>query len=380
MIATDLLALDVDTLRFAVIASMVAGSVVYARTGLVTGGTLTAGYLAILTLRGDWNSIALIMAIAATSYAVVRIVLTRFLALPKPWLFAAFVVSSTIIAAALRLLSYETGALGLPNGVELFIAVSAYVTPGLIAYDFAHQGPRPTLMGVGLAFGGTMVLVVPVLALANWWRPQSTTIFEPIEGKIPDGWFWIVALSSVLLSAALRVSTEIRSAGFLGAGFLVEFVTVEAFVTVLVAATVASLVTLLVERFVVLTPRQRFELSVVFGAMSAWTGLYWGSRLGWAPAVEANAYAVEPLVVVGLLASDLSRSRSSFPKVVLGLTATSAYVWVVLRLATSGHPLARVAAAAAVVVVPCVAIAPAVGPLRRSWANAVRLGVEAVRR
>ena len=380
MNTTDLLALDVDTLRFVVIASMVVGAVVYARTGLVTGGTLTAGYLTILALRGDWDSIAVILVVAAGSYTLVRVLLTRYLALPKRWLFAAFVATSTIIAAALRLLSFEMGAIGLPNGTEIFLAVSSYVTPGLIAFDFAHQRPRPTLIGLGLAVGGTMALVVPVLALANWWRPQSSTIFEAIEGRIPDGWFWVVALSSVLLSAALRVSTEIRSAGFLGAGFLVEFVTVEAFVTVIVAAIAASVLTLSVERLFVLTPRQRFEMSAVFGAMAAWTGLYWGSRFGWAPAVEANAYAIEPLVVVGLLASDLSRSRWSFPKVVLGLVGTSAYVWAVLQLVTSGRLPAQIAAGAAVVVAPCVAIAPAIGPLRRSWDNAVRLGIAAVRR
>lgn len=71
--------------------------------------------------------------------------------------------------------------------------------------------------------------------------------------------------------------------------------------------------------------------------MSAWTGLYWGARLGWVPAEEANNSAVEPFVVVGLLASDLARARSSTTKVFVGLLVTVGFVRIVTWMASSGE-------------------------------------------
>ncbi|MFZ9504856.1 MAG: proline racemase family protein, partial [Cyclobacteriaceae bacterium] len=100
--------------------------------------------------------------------------------------------------------------------------------------------------------------------------------------------------------------------------FKADQMTPEAFITVAVAATAASLIVRGIRQLVVLTPRQRFEVAMLTGAMFAWTGLYWGAQLGWVPAEEANNYALEPLVVVGLLASDMGRSRSSTLKVFVG--------------------------------------------------------------
>lgn len=377
MIGADLLALDVDTLRFLVVAGVLVGGLVYARFGLVAGGTLTGGYLAILAIRGDWNAIAVVIGVAAIVHYLVRVMLTRYVALPKAWVFSAFVLASSLVTAILRVTADHVGALELPGELEIYFSVAAYVTPGLIAYDFAHQGFRPTLIGFGLVFIGTLVMVVPVLAVANWWRPESTTIFEPVVGQIPDGWFWLAALASTSMSIALRLSAGIRSAGFLGAVFLVEFVTIEAFVTVIVSALVAKLITDLIRRFVIVTPRQRFEISLVIGAMVAWTGLYWGTRLGWAPAAEANIYAIEPLVVVGLLTSDLGRSQVRAWKVIVGLVGTSAYVWLVVESATSDHPALWAAAAALSISAPVLAAWPAIRKLRESWTNAVRIGFEA---
>lgn len=377
MIGADLLALDVDTLRFLVVAGVLVGALVYARLGLVAGGTLTGGYLAILAIRGDWNAIAVVIGVAAVVHHLVRSILTRHFALPKSWVFSAFVLASSLLTAVLRVTADHVGALELPGDLEIYFAVAAYVTPGLIAYDFAHQGFRPTLIGFGLVFIGTLALVVPVLALANWWRPESTTIFEPVVGQIPDGWFWLAALASTSMSIALRLSAGIRSAGFLGAVFLVEFVTIEAFVTVIVAALVAKSITDVIRRFVIVTPRQRFEISLVIGAMAAWTGLYWGTRLGWAPAAEANVYAIEPLVVVGLLTSDLGRTRVRAWKVIVGLVGTSAYVWTVVEFATSEHPALWVAAVVLSVGAPVVVAVPAIRTVRRSWSNAVRIGFDA---
>ena len=376
MLISNVLTVDIDMIRFVIIASVVVGAVVYARLGLSAGGTLTGGYLTILGLQQRWGVILSVTAAAAIAYVVVRRVLTRSLPLPKSWIFLAFVTTSAITTTVIHLAFHRIGSLELPGGLEIFLTVGSYITPGLIAYDLAHQGFRPTSVGLGLGILGTVAIVAPVLVLANWWRPQTSTVYLPFEGNVPDGWFWLAALSSTFMACALRASFAVRSAGFIGAVFLVEFLTPEAFITVAVAAMTANLIVRGVQRLVILTPRQRFEVAMMVGAMSAWTGLYWGARLGWAPAEEANNYAVEPLVVVGLLASDLGRSRSSTTKVFVGLLVTVGFVWIVTWLASSGEPWQWTVSGLILVGVPALVFVPGVRSLRREWRNAVQLGVE----
>lgn len=372
----SILTVDIDMIRFIIIASVVVGAVTYARLGLSAGGTLTGGYLTILGLQQRWGVILSLTVATAIAYVVVRRVLTRSLPLPKAWIFLAFVATSAITTTVIHLALHRIGSLDLPGGLEIYLTVGSYITPGLIAYDLAHQGFRPTGIGLGLGVAGTLAIVIPVLALANWWRPQTSTVYVPFAGNIPDGWFWLAALSSAFMACALRASFAVRSAGFIGAVFLVEFLTPEAFITVAVAAAVANLIAKGVRRLVVLTPRQRFEVAMLVGAMSAWTGLYWGARLGWVPAEEANNYAVEPLVVVGLLASDMGRSRSSTLKVFIGLAVTVGFVWAVTRLASSGDPRQWILSGLILLGIPALLFVPGVRSLRREWRNAIRLGFE----
>ena len=372
----SILTVDIDMIRFVIIASVVVGAMIYARLGLTAGGTLTGGYLTILCLQQRWGLIVSLAVATAIAYVVVRWMLTRFLPLPKPWIFLAFVVTSAISTTIIHLAFHRIGSLELPGGLEIYLTVGSYITPGLIAYDLAHQGFRPTGIGLGLGIMGTLAIVVPIVALANWWRPQTLTVYLPPDGNIPDGWFWLAALSSAFMACALRASFAVRSAGFIGAVFLVEFLTPEAFITVAVAATAASLVVRGVRRLVVLTPRQRFEVAMLTGAMFAWTGLYWGAQLGWVPAEEANNYALEPLVVVGLLASDMGRSRSSTLKVFVGLAVTVGFVWVVVRLASSGDPRQWILSGLILLGIPALLFVPGVRSLRREWRNAIRLGFE----
>ena len=48
----QLLNLDIDTVRFVLLASVVAAVIVYMRLRISEGGTLTAGYLVILAMSG----------------------------------------------------------------------------------------------------------------------------------------------------------------------------------------------------------------------------------------------------------------------------------------------------------------------------------------
>lgn len=172
----SILTVDIDLIRFIIIASVVVGAVTYARLGLSAGGTLTGGYLTILGLQQRWGVILSLTVATAIAYVVVRRVLTRSLPLPKAWIFLAFVATSAITTTVIHLALHRIGSLDLPGGLEIYLTVGSYITPGLIAYDLAHQGFRPTGIGLGLGVAGTLAIVIPVLALANWWRPQTSTV------------------------------------------------------------------------------------------------------------------------------------------------------------------------------------------------------------
>lgn len=371
----DLLALDIDTMRFVLVAAVVAGALLYARLGVTAAGTLTAAYVVLLVLAREWSTLIGIIAVTAASYLLVRVLATRWFPLTKAWLFIGFVSVSSVITAVLVLAFRFTGPVSLPGSVEILVVVGSFVTPGLVAYDLASQGPRDTAWAFALVVGGTLALTVPVLAVANLVAPDSSTVAVEAAGRIPDGLFWLAAVASVAIAGALRLSFGLHVAGFLGAVFLAEFLSPEAFVTVILSATIAHVACSVLRRHLVLTPRQRFHVEFLLGALVAWFGLYWGSRLGWRPALEANQYALEPLLVVGLLATDMGRSRSGPTRSVLGLVLATAFVSLVLVLATIGTPASATASGALLVVGTGALVAPAVVRLRESWHNAERLGL-----
>lgn len=371
----DLLTLDIDTMRFVLVASVVAGALLYARLGVTAAGTLTAAYVVLLVLAREWSTLIGIMAVTATSYLLVRVLATRWFPLTKAWLFIGFVAVSSVLTAVLVVAFRFTGLVALPGSVEILVVVGSFVTPGLVAYDLASQGPRDTAWAFALVVGGTLVLTVPVLALANVLTPESSTVTVEAAGRIPDGLFWLAAVASVAVAGALRLSFGLHVAGFLGAVFLAEFLTLEAFVTVILSATAAHLACRVLRNHLVLTPRQRFHVEFLFGALVAWFGLYWGARLGWRPAQEANRYALEPLLVVGLLATDMGRTRSGPVRSVVGLVLATAFVSVVLVLATDGTPASATSSAALLIIGTGILVTPAVVRLRASWRNAVELGL-----
>ncbi len=370
----DLFALDIDTMRFVLVASVVAGAALYARLGLTAAGTLTAAYVVLLVLAREWSTLAGVAVVSAVSFVLVRVVATRWFPFTKAWLFIGFVAVSSVVTALLVVTFRLTGPVSLPGSVDVLVVVGSFVTPGLVAYDLATQGPRATAWGFAAVVSGTLVLTVPVLVLANLATPESSTVTVQATGRIPDGWFWLAAIASVAFSGAVRLSFGLHVAGFLGAVFLAEFLTPEAFVTVIASATVAHLATEVLRGRLVLTPRQRFHVEFLLGALVAWFGLYWGARVGWRPAQEANRYALEPLLAVGLLATDMGRVRGGAVRTVVGLIAATGFVASVLWFAGRGDTASATTAAAILVVGSGLLATPAVRTLRASWRNTEALG------
>ena len=376
MALDQLLELDIDTVRFVLVASVVAALLIYLKLGISEGGTLTVGYLVILALSGRVGVILTTLASAALAYVVVRGLITRRFALTKPWVFVAFVVVGALVTTALQLTLRETGPLELPWGLSLILYAGSFIIPGLIGYDVARQGLRNTAIGMLVAVAITFLLVVPVLALANWLQPESTTPYLFTTGNVPEGLFWLGALATVFLSGALRLSFDLRTGGFIAPLFIVEVLSIEALITIFAAAIAANVIARWLRERVVWSPRLRFQLTVVLGAMAAWTGLYWGARLGWQPALEANSYALEPLLAVALVAADMGRSGSSVPRTAIGALSTVAFIVSVFWLVEIGGPVGIALCATFLVALPLMLLIPAAATLRRDWARALRAGRE----
>jgi hypothetical protein len=255
----------------------------------------------------------------------------------------------------------------------------SFIIPGLIAYDLARQGFRNTALGLGMVIVGTIAVVVPVLALANWLQPESTTPYISTTGRVPEGLFWLGTIATVLFSGALRLSFAVRTGGFIAPLFIVEVLSVEALVTIFAAALVAHLIASWLGRRVIFSPRLRFQFTVMLGAMAAWTGLYWGARLGWEPALEANSYALEPLLAVALVASDMGRKDSGVIRTLLGAAAGTYFVALVLILGELGDPIATITCAVMLIAVPALLLIPGATRLRGEWRTSVTAGRNLVR-
>ena len=149
--------------------------------------------------------------------------------------------------------------------------------------------------------------------------------------------FAVIAV--IVIGAVLRFSLNLRSGGFIGALFIVEFFSPEAFLAVGAAALATQVIMSLIEWRVVLSWRQRAMVALMLGALVAWGGLYWASAFGWLPAMEANLYTLSPLLATGLMAADMGRKGSDVLRTFLG-TGLAALILAVLLWFTTTLGLA----------------------------------------
>jgi hypothetical protein len=155
------------------------------------------------------------------------------------------------------------------------------------------------------------------------------------QGRIPGSLWWLATLVAVLITFMVKLGWGWRSGGFLAGLFVVEALTWETTALAVFFAAVTYLFVKALASVMVLTPRQRFQASLVFGSLFAWFGLYWFTQLNFVPAIVANGYPIAPLLIVGLLASDFGRKSQSIPFVLAGLGLVVAAVTVAVYVAKS---------------------------------------------
>jgi hypothetical protein len=369
-----LLNLDIDSLRFLLVISVLVGSVVYAIWHLSAGGVFTGGYVLILALVGEWLVLAAVIVICFLSLLLVKQFAIRFFALSKLWLFYSFVLIGAVLMACLTVASAQATSMANPGELTIVLVIGAYITPGLLAFNIAHQGLRKTFIGVGAVVVGSVVIAVPVISLADFIYPLTTTPLVTGFGEIPAGLYWLVVLASILFSGALRLSFGLRSGGFVGAVFIVQMLSVAAVIAIVSSAIIAHVIAKFLARRIVFSPRQEFQLALLIGMMVAWTSLYWASLMGWIPALAANAYALQPLLAVGLLAADMGRTDSSMVKSLIGISVVVGFLAIVLFAATGSGFIAGASTALLVIGVPLILIMPAVRTTVRNWRLSEEVG------
>lgn len=374
-LTNTLAATDIDTLRAVLVTSIAVSFVMYARVRLVTGGTLTPTWFVFLMLEQRWGAI-----VATILVSVIAVLIMRLLILPRWAASKAWQASLTVLlGVTLNGIAANLVPMFRPGtdaaALDFLVAVGLYITPGLIAYDVIRQGPGKTVIAIVAVTGLSLLLTIPVIALLSRLVQGGSAVVIVGEGRIPAGSWWLATVVAVFVTVMFRLGPAWRAGGFLAGLFAYEALTP----ITLVLAIAFALVTYGVVRFLatkmLLTGRQRFQLSLMLGALLSWFGLYWFTQFGFESAIIANGYALEPLLIVGLLASDFGRKETRVVPTILGMLVVTGAVALAMWCATTinGGALIMVIAMAAVFGVWLIG---ATKTFYASIAPALRLGYE----
>ena len=83
-----------------------------------------------------------------------------------------------------------------------------------------------------------------------------------------------------------------------------------------------------------LSPKQAFYSLLAVGSLAAWFGLFWASYLGVPGAAEVEGFALEPLLVVGLMIGETARFGAV--KTIAGATLVCLAGWGITSLVGLG--------------------------------------------
>ena len=335
MTLIQLLAVDIDTERFIAITGITMAFALYIRTRLVTGGTITPAYFLILALNERFTAIVITVLVAIAALVLVRTFLLSRFPLSKAWVSGSLIITGALLNTVVDLFArrYTEPFFGIE---QLVLVLGLYVTPGLLAYDWERQGFWKTNGAIGIVMGASLILTTPVLWFAKQLLPGSSVVVIEGAGRIPENLWWLASLLAIVSTLLLRFGPGWRSAGFIGGLFVFEALTPITFLLAIAFAIATVIIVRLIGRVALLTPRQRFQVSLIVGALASWFGLYWFTRFGYEPAIIANGFTLEPLLIVGLMASDMMRAGSSIPTTIVGTAASAALVGGGVLAAASG--------------------------------------------
>lgn len=298
---------ELDLMRMTLIVGVAIAGLIYQRTRIVSGGMMTGAYLALLISAGSFGDVIGWAVLTVVSFGAIRL-LSYLLALPKVWLLTtAIIVSAAVHATAVIISGGKGGSDHVFLGAfEVVLAGGMYLTPGLTAYDLMRQGWLRTVAALVAITGLTFAVTMAVASIGALNAP-TLPLTAPVSLVYTDLSFPIVMLVCIIAAEAMRLSFGWGSGGIIGAVFFVELLSWSSFVVIIVLTAITVVITNLMKRFFALTPRQWFQFTFILGAMVAWIGLTVGTSLGIAEVAQPAAYALEPLLAVGLISTDVAR-------------------------------------------------------------------------
>jgi hypothetical protein len=190
-------------------------------------------------------------------------------------------------------------------------------------------------LAIAIVTAVSLILTLPVIALLVQLAQGGSALAILGEGRVPPGLWWLGTVVAVLVTVMFRLGPTWRAGGFLAGLFAYEALTPTSLALAVGFALLTYGVVRLLATQVLLTGRQRFEMSLLLGGLFSWFGLYWFTQFGYEPAIIANGYPLEPLLIVGLLASDFGRKETRIIPTILGMLAVIAAVACALWFATN---------------------------------------------
>jgi hypothetical protein len=351
---------DVEVARAALVIGLVFAALAYHFLGIVSGGAVTGSYLALLLLGGDWIDIMGWAVLSLVGVAAIRITANRW-PLPRAWLFGVGI----FVPAALHALLVWIADVGWFNQWSDFLVAGLYITNGLTAYDAQRQGIGRTFFGAVLVAVLTYLVMIPVE-----WGMLTVREGEPLLSA-PTLQHPLVVLACVAIALSVRIGLKLGTAGIIGALFFVEMGNLTSAVVVLAFALIGTLIFRLVERALGLTPRQRLYSLMAVGAIVSWFGLFWAEWWGVPGAEIAHGFAVEPLLIIGLMMGEMV--RFGIPRMLSGSALVFGLTWLAYYLSVA-HPASSAGVLVAALLISLAFMVWGYRNLSREWTFSLRGG------
>ena len=349
---------DIELARAAIVVGLVIAAMLYNLTRLASGGIVTGPYLALMALSEQWLNIAGWVVLSLVGIGAIRLAAKTW-PLPRSWIFAIGV----IVPAGLHVLLMWLAGAPMLNDLSPFLAAGLYVTNGLTAYDAERQGILKTFA----AASGVALVTLAVLLPVQWGLDQvrqsppllsAPTLEEPL-----------LVFASIAIALAVRVALGWGTAGIIGALFFVNLLNPTSAVVVIGMVVLGTLVYNWVSKYVGLTPKQRLYSIMIVASIASWFGLFWADWLGIPGAEIAQQYAVEPLLVTGLMIAETI--RRGVPKMIGGSTVVISVTFAAQWLIAT-HPRGGLFVVLGVLAIAAALVGYAAGELRKSWLTVLR--------
>lgn len=355
--------LEVEVVRATLVIGLVIGGLVYHFTRVSSGGVVTTPFLSLLVLTGRWADIIGWAVVTLVVIGTIRLIAARW-PLPRAWLFYIGVFLATAIHVIGMKLSTSPAVSGL-GSLGLFLAAGLYVCSGLTAYDAARQGVVRTFVATALVTAATVAVMLVVRHLSQTFGGAQQMV---VESPLRDP---VLALICVGMAVAMRVGPHWGTAGIIGGVYLLNIASWQSLLVVIAFTLAGASVYRFIADALGLSNKDRFYALMAVGAIASWFGLFWAEYLGIPGSAEVAAFAVEPLIVIGLMIGETVRygvARTAAGSVVVfAVTATAA--WVI-----ENYPDTTALVVAAALAPALGIIAASLVRIRREWAIALQAG------